>query len=853
MSAAAVRPAVTISGPLLAALGLLSAALLLYEIELMRRLLIERWHHFGFLVISVALLGFGASGTLLALLGSWGRRNAYGILIVAGSAFALALIVMPRLAALLPATAAFIPADLWSQTGWWSLYWLCAFIPFLAGATFIGMTLTVAGERVGRAYAANLVGSGAGAAAAVLLAAQLPPRFGLWPALALALVALVLLWRGAGAALAQRRGAAVLAALVAVSAVAAEISWPVVLDYDEHKYAAYLQRLIEQGSAERLAARPDPHGYVELYASPLFHDLPFLALTQTPPALDRLLVHGDPAGSVLRVERAADAGVMDGTLMAVPYRLLPARPRVLLLGESGGANAWLALRREAAQVDWVQRNAAVLGLIRAHAPALAAQPRLALHAADARRFVAARSGATYDLIQIVSLEGLGGAAGVRGLAEDHLATIQGFADCLRALRPEGLLAVSRGIQQPPRENVRILATLAAALETLGVAAPARHIVQVRDYLGVCTLALRSPLTPERRALLEETIEALNLTPVWYAGLPPERVNQPDALPGPSGTEVDWLHHAAREILVGQREAFFDRWLFDVRPCPDDSPFFWDFYRAEALPVLQQAYGDLWLTRAELSRLFLYAALIIAAGAGILLILAPLGVSEGVRFILRRRVSRAGGALADERGPRLEGSGTPRPRGALAAGAFAIIYFTAIGLGFMGVEMALISRAIRHLGDPVLASALVIGGVLLLSGLGSLSAVRVAGGWPWLPALLAAAGAVLLRLTAWGETWMLPLLVSLPLAWLMGMALPLGLRRLDQALPRLVPWAWGMNGVASVVATSAAILVAMEKGYSTVMFLGAAAYMLAGFMFLLSTPALGGVRSISAPPGAKRTA
>lgn len=805
-AAAPVSPAPRTSQvALLFCVGLVSAAVISYEIVLMRRLLIESWHHFGYLVISAALLGFGASGTLLGLFEARVSRNPVRVIGLSTLALTLSLLVLPRIGSLLPTNAQFIPSELRAQIGWWTLYWLAALVPFLLGAAVIGAGLMAAGARLNTVYAANLIGSGLGAVAAVLLVAHVPLPHMLWPVFGLTLLAWLLrpleVTRERAPWLLTRLA---IALMLTGAAVGLHAWWPWLPIYDQYKYAAHLQQLVAQDMAERVAARPDPHGYVELYASDLFHDLPFVALNSTPPAMYSLVVNGDPGGSILRIDREADASVMDTTLMAFPYRLLPPQPRVLLVGLQGGANIWLARRQNAAHIDVVQPNGALAKLVREFSPALLADPRVHLHLADPRRFMIKHPHERYDLVQMVALEGLGvSGAGMRGLAEDHLATVEGFAALWHALDDDGLLAISRGIQIPPRVNIRILATLAEALRSAGVTEPARYLVQVRDYLGVCTIALKTPLTSERRTALRSAHQALNLTPVWYDSLWIADVNQPDALPGPPGLPWDWLHHAAREVLSPRRGQFYDEWLFDVRPPTDDSPFFWDFYKPAAVTVLKEAYGDLWLTRAELGRLFLYTSLGIAIAGALVLILLPLAVGAPWRSSAANRT----------------------PMDALL---FTLLYFTAIGLGFMGVEMALISRAIHWLGNPVIASATVIGAMLVLSGTGSLTGRHVLKSAAHLAPFLVAGGVVIVRLVGWSASDTLLLLpIAFPTVYLMGLPMPTGLAHLHAHAPRLVPWAWGLNGIASVIATSAAIAIAMSAGYRAVMLLAALAYLLAG--------------------------
>jgi len=782
-----------------AAVGLLAAALIAYEVVLMRRLIVERWHHFGFLVISLALLGFGASGTMLAILQDRVRRRPAIVTSALTFCLAWALLVMPRLATLIPITARFIPADLYSQVGWWSLYWLTAFVPFLLGGAVLGAALMTAGRHMGTTYATNLAGSAGGAVAAIWLLSRAPLEQTAWPPVALVVLAGMLL----PAPSARRR--LILGILMVGLTFSAELSWPLPPRYDEHKYAAYVQRLAAQAAARRVAARADPHGYVELYEGDRFHDLPFLSLKRRPPAMYSLLINGDLAASVLRIERVEQASVLDDTLLALPYRLLPPRPRVLLLGEGGGANIWLARRQGAVRIDLVQPNAAVVALWRQFAPAMLADATVEIHTTDWRRYVARAAPAMYDLVQVVALEGMAvGNAGLRGLAEDHLATVEGCAAALRLLSSDGVLAISRGIQSPPRDNIRLLATLVEALEYLGVDRPERHIVQMRDYLGACTLALKMPLDDHRRQCLRAAQEELHLTPVWYDGLAPDEVNRPDALDGPPGASSDWLHYAAREIFSPRRRTFYNDYLWNIRPARDDRPFFWDFYKPAAVATLRRAYADLWLTRVEIGRLFLYTSLLISGLAAVLFILLPLMVS------MRPRA---------------------RPARSWSWVLFSGAYFGGIGLGFMGLEMAFISRATRHLGDAVMASAVVIGGVLLLSGAGSLAARRLVGGRLWVAplsvAILAASlSAVLYWAGGRAETWVL-VLGGAGAAFLMGMPMPLGLTCLDRSNTHLVPWAWGINGAASVIATSAAVLSAMTIGYTAVVLLAAGSYALAG--------------------------
>jgi predicted membrane-bound spermidine synthase len=160
-----------------------------------------------------------------------------------------------------------------------------------------------------------------------------------------------------------------------------------------------------------------------------------------------------------------------------------------------------------------------------------------------------------------------------------------------------------------------------------------------------------------------------------------------------------------------------------------------------------------------------------------------------------------------------------------------------GLGFILVEIGLIHRYTLLLGRPLVAFAAIVGSLLVFGGLGSLCA-HAASRRGWLPtaavsaavALGIAARAILLpeplRLAmqwefAWRVVW--TVLTIAPLGILMGMALPLGMSVLGRTAPEAVPWAQGVNGCMSVMATVVATAVSIFFGITATLLVAALAY------------------------------
>jgi hypothetical protein len=753
----------------------------------MRVLLYASWHHFAFLVISVVLLGFGASGTLLCFLRSWllKRDAALFFLIVATAA---AIPVSWGISQHVPVEARFLPALLTAQILNWVVYWAVLTLPFLLAASALGLALMRAGPRIPTVYAANLTGSATGAIAATILMYYIPPA---WLAT----------WMGgfvaAGAlGLARNRVRIASLALVVVGVGGWSTLQSPQVRIDPYKYLSHVHRLRNDNNATRIAAVYGPRGVVEVFSGDVFHDLPFLAVGENPPSMLPIVLDGHLAGSLLRVRDQDEARVVDRTLMSVPYVFARRAPRVLLLGETGGANIWLAARNDADVIEVVQPNRELVDLLMNHLRAdgglVFELPRVVVTRSEPRHVVEHTSH-TFDLIQLVSMESWAvETGGVGGLNQDYLVTVEGLASCLQRLSPDGILAVGRGIQLPPRHNIKLLRTLAKSLQRTGIERPEEHILVLRDYLAACTMVKRSPWTPAEIDTLRNVITRRQLTPVYFPGVRHDELNRPDKLPGPPEGPGDWLHHAAQRLLSTDADHLIRHWAFDIRAATDDRPFFGNFTKLEAIGVLKQAFGELWLTRSELSLLFVLVAMGVIAVVALLLTVFPLVWIADIR-----------------RSPRL---------------AVTAVYFGLIGLAYLMLEITLLSRLTHLMGDPVLAGAATIAGFLLFSGIGSLVSQRLARS-NWVPNLmlaLAAVGVAEAWLVGWATTiagslpifgrFTVAMVIIGPLGFLMGFPLPSALRRLQHHAPSLVPWAWGVNGFASVMAPPLAMAIGMTVGF-----------------------------------------
>ncbi|MGH8562122.1 MAG: spermidine synthase, partial [Nevskiales bacterium] len=534
--------------------------------------------------------------------------------------------------------------------------------------------------------------------------------------------------------------------------------------------------------------RSSPLGLLSVVQSPQLplRYAPGLALTsrhEPPPQLG-VFTDGDALSVITRFEGdLAPLAWLDDLTSALPYHLLT-QPRVAVLGAGGGLDVLQALAQGAGTIDAVEINPQLVELLhgryREFAGDLYRHPKVSVHIGDARGFMAA-TGAQFDLIQISLLDSFASAgAGTQAVSENYLYTVEALRAYSAHLREGGYLAITRWHKLPPRDVLKLVATIVSALEGKGTAAD--RLVLIHGWQTDTLLLRKGAFTPEDIGRVQAFCQTRGFD-LAYA-------------PGQPLTQADRFHHSehptlaegVRALLGDGREAWLRDYKFNIRPATDDRPYFFHFFRWRVLPELLRLREQGSVVLLDSGYLVLIATLAQALPLSLLLILAPL----------------AAGRL---------------PRAPFACGrARPALYFLCLGLAFFFIEIAFIQKFILFVGHPLYAAAAVLCGFLLFAGLGSgvslrFQARRRAVDGVVLAIALAALAllAMLPALLAYGVGWSLPLkmllvlLLVAPLAFAMGMPFPLGLTRLAREQPALVPWAWAINGCASVLSALLATL------------------------------------------------
>ena len=812
------------------AVALVSAAALAYQLLLMRWLAIAHWTPFAAMIISLALLGHGASGTWLCLYGDGARRR-FGLLFPACALlFGLSAIAAPWVARAVPFNGLEL---VWNpdQLAWLAALYLVLAVPFFFAASCFGLAFARHGPRIPALYGADLLGAGIGALLAIALA--------WWPlARGLELVALCALL-AAVLACAPRRRSVIVAAALSVAALVLVLP-PRALAPPVNEFKSLSRALLLPG-ARVIAQRHGPYGWLAVLESPQvpLRHAPGLSLAHArePPPQLGLFTDGDALAPIIRVEADADALAYLGHLTsALPYRL-QRRPRVLLLGAGGGQELLQALSQGARRVDVVERDPRRLALLRGRFGAWIGHAfddrRVRTIVAEPRAFARA-GGARYDLVVLGGGATAGSAAGVQAATEQFALTVQALGEYRARLAPGGLLAITRDSKQPPRDELKLLATAIAALRAAGVRAPERELAMIRSWDASTLLLRRGPFAADELRALRRFADANGFDPVHHPGMRASEANRYNVV------DRAWLHEGAQALLSSRAQAYVDAYKFAIAPATDDKPYFADFFRWRSLPELWRLRAQGGAVLLDSGYLLLLAALAQALPLALALIVLPL-------FALRRRGAPAVAPVRRDAVPAHARQAAP-PTAARVRAWRVAAYFVGLGLAFLLVEIATLARLTLLAGHPLVAAAAGLSGFLLFAGAGSLWVQRrlpalrtdaqlaraiaravaaIALGLLWQLAVFAAA-------FAHGAAWPLALRTALgllgiaPLAFAMGLPFPLGLSRLARAAPDWVPWAWALNGFASVVAAIAAVLLGMAVGLRASLLCALALYALAAW-------------------------
>jgi hypothetical protein len=819
----------------LAGVALVSATLLMTELALTRIFSVVMYYHFAFLAISIALFGLSASGVFAYV--ARRRLDRYGtdwLLATESLIYALTTIVALFWLVRLRVGLSYSPHNLALML---TIYALAA-LPFFAGGLVVTLAISRLSSRINAVYAADLIGAAAGCLVLIPLLDRLGAPGVVLAAAAMSIVAALLF-----APRAARVRVAAIGAVLLLVPVAGQISGVAgfdVVDTKGHRGDHVLYS--KWNSFSRIGVYERAHGDWSLstaYKGPLpdtrFMDIDSAASTPIlglkPDLSNAGYLKYELTALAYHIVGARGSGARDsgfGIRDSVPEGSSP-NPTfqipnrgftALVIGPGGGRDLASALVFGASRVDGVEINPIIADNVmrerfREFSGGIYTNPRVRIAVDDGRSFVR-RTPERYDVIQASLVDTWAAtAAGAYTLTENTLYTVEAFNDYLDHLTDDGVLSITRWVA----DGLRLVSLAQAACEPRGWSVADRLAIVRQDRVATFLLK-RTPFTAEENAHLRATASQLGFDVLYapYAGEAGKaEAGIAETMPGGSeamnvtvpaqDVVVDGAATAdyARLVLAADREKFYATYRSDIRPTTDDRPFF--FHTTKLEHQFDVAFG----------RTMLF-------GNGLSALMTLLGISTALVALL------VVGPLV------LTARREPHPRGWLAW----LVYFGALGAGFMLIEVSVLQRFVLLLGHPVYSLTVTLFSLLLGTGLGAAWSRRLdearlrrtgAVGITCVALLALVLIAVSAPIVSWaipfsrGVRMLIAVALLVPLGVALGVPMPTGLRLLRARAPQMVAWAWGINGALSVLGATLAIFIAMNWGFRVTLLAASATYLI----------------------------
>ncbi len=782
---------------LLLALGLHSVAIIAYQLVLMQMLSFIQWHHFAYMIISIAMLGFGASGTLVVIARKWFIKKADWLIpmlmIISGLAMAVTFPISRHETIQFDLYILFTEIRQFPRL---AVNYVLFFLPFFFGALAIGLIFIIHAKKIGVYYFSNLIGSGIGGILVLLMLSYLYPQQA-FPLIALLPVI-------SGIIIFSKKYKTPQFTLIAIS-VAISIMFfvrPPEVTISEYKSLSMTKTL---PGAETVHSEPTIYGVIDVVSSPALRYAPGVSLSfnKDIPVKPNVFVDGNMYGAVPKHEDSAKYNIHDFTTMALPY-IMNNRDSVLVLKASTGTAISHALNNEANHTDGVIENKAVIDIMKnefaGKSNNLFHHPKANIIHQESRAFLNEhKNKRSYDHIVLPLLDAFGGTSGLNALHEEYALTLEAFQMMWDMLKPNGVITISSWMDYPPRTTLKIFATLCELAKNNNIDNLHKHIVAVRSW-GTITFAIKkNPVTDTETQKIRSFSDKMFFDPVILPDIEPHERTKHNVMEDTSF--FDYID----EIMFTDRTDIYHDYGFHIKPATDDKPYFSQFMRLRSVNYLAEVFGPAQMPFLELGYLIVVMTFIQSFILALLFIIVPL-------FFLRKT-----------------------GRGKLPT----LLYFGALGLGYMFVEIILIQRFILYFGHPIFAITAVISTMLLSSGAGSYFSSKfndVTKSASKVNLIIA----IILLLYAVGLTPVLEftigshdilkifvalIFIALP-SFFMGMPFPLGIKHLSKSNESHIGWAWGINGSVSVIATSLAMLIAVEGGFRIVITVALISYLLA---------------------------
>lgn len=778
-----------------------SFSVLCYEIVFTRVFAWSQWHNLSSLIITMALLGFGASGTVIALCSRRIEAEYHLFMFLSSLLFPVFLAAGFYISAFLNFNPYEIALNA-EQVINLFLYFFLMGIPFFTGAAVICMALLR--YSIPSAYFFNLIGSGTGALAAMMFLFFLHPYDIMNLIVFISFIPAFLLVSS------SRKNSAAVMAAAAITAVSAFYvsSLPGFKKVSQYKS---ISGALNLPGSKILYNGYSPLSVVQAVEAQGLRSTAGLSMACPcdVPVQKGIFFDGDSMSPITPYDGDINkVRYVEYLSSYIPYYLLKENDpgKLLIIGSGGGESILKGMLAGFKKTDAVEVNSNVISLMRNEFSEFSGgiynRENVTVINSDGRSYIK-QTPEKYDLIEISLLDAYNTAAsGVYALNETYLYTTDSFRDFFSHLTEKGMLSVTRWITTPPGDSLKLFNTAIESLRSMNIKDKEDHFAAIRSLQTVTLLISKSPFTKDQVSGLKKFCAGKFFDIIYCPGIKSGETEKYIKLSEPV------YYNAFMKLLSSDKDRFADEYDFDVTAPSDDRPYFYNFFKPKLLSYIKK-FGPAQMPVTEWGYLIL------------LILLVPVMIISFVCIIL----------------PVIRGWGGSRSPDM-------ILFFSLIAAGFFFIEMPLIQKMALFLGHPSYSISVIIAGILVFSGTGSYFSGRL---FPeryciLIPSLLVAATILLYQFFLDDVlAGLMPLHIGLkiimvlvfiaPPAFFMGFPFPAGLVQMKRRSEGSLSSAWAVNGFFSVISIIAAALLAILFGFRIVFITSVMCYIMAGLISL----------------------
>jgi len=743
---------------------IISLATLALEISLIRLFSITQWYHFAFMVVSIALFGIAASGTFLSIKKTTNKNILFNSSILFSLSTIIGFFILNKIS-FDPYKAILNFSEIFKLL----FYYILLGLPFFFFGIIIAYSFLKNKRNSGKIYFYNMFGSALG----TLLAIPLISFFNIKLIFIIAIIGLI-----SSLFFVKKNKKLIVYSLITLFIILSFI--PFKLNISQYKE---LNLALNFPDSELLFTKYNSFSRVDIVNSSFTRYAPGLSPSFKGKLPTQLGVLVD-ASNMNAITNNQNLEFIDYLPNSIAYPLKP-NPKVLIINSGAGLDVLSALYYNST-VTALETNPIIINLLKTRYKHFSGNiyNKANIHLEEGRSFIKQKE--KYDII-ILSLAGsvLSSSAGLTSLSENYLLTVEAFKDYLNSLNKNGTIIITRFLLYPPRESLKLFSI---ALEVTDK----ENIAMFRTWTTTTLLISKNKLDKDKIKKIKDFTNKNKFDIIYLpSNFTPNKYGK---------FKKPYYYNSINNLLKNKKE-FQKNYLFNIAPTYDNKPFYFNFFKFSKFQELYKTMGKKWQPFFD-SGFLLFFIFIQALILALIFILLPL------HYFKKAKLKK-----------------------------LPLIYFFCLGISYLSIEIVLIQKFILFLGHIIYSTTTIIFSILLFSSLGAyisnnMEIKRIKHIIPTLFFTIILYSIflpiILNKLIIFNLTMkiILSIIIIAPLAFIMGIPFPLGIRIINK---KLIPWAWAVNGAASVLSPILAIIIALSLGYSFVLVLSAFIYLISVFV------------------------